>query len=58
MSTLAALVEGHDADLWFLVALILFVVATVASLVESGARFVMPLVCAGLAFIALGWLVL
>lgn len=55
---LASLVEGNDADIWFLVALILFVIATVAALVEQGARFVMPLVCAGLAFVALGWLVL
>lgn len=54
----AALVEGKDADVWFLVAVILFAVAVVAAFFDEGARFVMPLVCGGLAFVALGWLVL
>ena len=52
----AALVEGKDADLWFLVALILFVVATVIAVTDKAWTF--ALVAAGLAFVALGWLVL
>jgi hypothetical protein len=53
---LTALVEGKDADLWFLVALILFVVAAVICVTDKA--WVMALTTAGLAFVALGWLVL
>lgn len=52
----AALVEGKDADLWFLVAVILFIVAAVISITDRAWTF--ALVSAGLAFVALGWLVL
>lgn len=52
----AALVEGKDADLWFLVALILFAVATVIAVTDR--VWVTALTCAGLTFVALGWLVL
>lgn len=53
---LSALVEGKDADIWFLVALILFVVAAIISVTDKA--WTMALTCAGLAFISLGWLVL
>lgn len=55
---LSALVEGKDADLWFLVAVILFIVATVVALTDQIARYAIPLIAAGLTFVALGWLVL
>lgn len=51
----AAIVQGHDSDLWLLVALILFAVAAVISVSDKAWTF--ALVCAGLAFTALGLLV-
>lgn len=53
---LSALVEGKDADLWFLVAVILFIVAAVICITDKA--WTIALVSAGLAFVALGWLVL
>lgn len=53
---LSTIVSGHDADIWFLAALILFALDTVLALTDRprlGA-----LLPAGLAFVALGWLVL
>ena len=50
----AAIIEGKDADLCFLVAVILF---TVAAVLELVGRAVPVLVTAGLAFVALGWLI-
>lgn len=51
----ASIVQGHDADLWILIALILFAVSCVWRLSE---RAVEPaIVSAGLAFLALGFLV-
>lgn len=51
----AAIVEGHDADLWMLVALILFTIATIWALTERAVQG--ALVPAGLACLALGFLV-
>jgi NADH:ubiquinone oxidoreductase subunit K len=51
----ASIIAGHDGDLWILVAMILFVISAVWLLTE---RAVQPaLVSAGLAFLALGFLV-
>lgn len=52
---LASIVSGHDADIWMLVALILFVIATIWALTDRA--FQAALVPAGLAFVALGFLV-
>lgn len=51
----ATIVEGYDADIWFLIALILFILATVWALTERA--FQAALVPAGLAFVALAFLV-
>lgn len=51
----ASIVEGHDADLWLLVAFILFAIATVWQLSDRAVQS--ALVSAGLAFVALGFLV-
>ena len=50
--------HGHifGADLCFLIAVILFVVAAVYTVKEKA--YVMALVSAGLAFVALAWLIL
>lgn len=50
--------EVDTADVAFLIALILFVVAVVASFVTSVSRFYNAAVAAGLAFLALALLVL
>lgn len=52
---LASIVSGHDADIWFLIALILFVVATIWALTDRAVQA--ALVPAGLAFLALAFLV-
>lgn len=52
---LASIVSGHDADIWFLIAVILFVIATIWALTERA--FQAALVPAGLAFVALAFLV-
>lgn len=52
---LASIISGHDPDIWLLVALILFVLATVWALTERA--FQAALVPAGLAFVALAFLV-
>jgi len=52
--------NAGTADILYLVAFIVFCIAFLASLpiVEGGARFVWSLVTAGLACLALAWLVL
>lgn len=51
----ATIVEGHDADIWLLVALIIFVIATIWALTDRA--FQAALIPAGLAFVALAFLV-
>lgn len=51
----AAIVQGHDADLWILVALILFAISAIWMLTDRAVQG--ALVPTGLAFLALGFLV-
>lgn len=52
---LAAIVSGHDADIWFLIAMILLVVAAVICVADK--VWVTALAYTGLAFVALAFLV-
>ena len=57
---LAAIMSSPDfGEVCFLIAFIIFVLATILSLVQTTAStYVMPLIAGGLSFIALGWLAL
>lgn len=55
LAFLASIVSGHDPDIWFLIAFILFAVEAVVTVVGRGLPF--SLLPAGLAFVALGLLV-
>jgi hypothetical protein len=52
---LASVVTGHDPDLWFLIAVILFAVAAVVCVMEKG--WPLALIAAGLCFGFVGLLV-
>jgi len=60
MFTLADIANGNvdAADVFFLVAFILALVALVASLVPAAAKFWQALISAALASLALAWLLL
>lgn len=51
----ASIIQGHDQDIWLLIALILFVIATVWALTDRAIQA--ALVPAGLAFVTLAFLV-
>jgi hypothetical protein len=57
---IAAISEGHFdlADLFFLVAAILFIIVFVAKLASATIPPKLDLIAAGLALVALGWFVL
>ena len=50
--------EVDTADVFFLIAVIVFVIAVIISFVPNLVRYYSPAIGAGLAFVALGWLVL
>lgn len=56
---LSAIMTSPDfAEVCFLVAFILFAIATVVHLVQPTFQYLSVLIPAGLAFVALGWLAL
>lgn len=51
----SAIIQGHDQDIWLLIGLILFVIATVWALTDRAIQG--ALIPAGLAFVTLAFLV-